>query len=118
MKKYYKLLQLLPLGLLAIGPLLAQNTEKDEVFELSPFNVDESTDIGYSATSTLAGTRLNSSLRDIGASISIVNKEFLEDTASTNIADVLLFTPNTEVSGPAGNFSGFQGTSKTSIPTL
>ena len=116
MKKYYKLLQLLPLGLLAIGPLLAQNTEKDEVFELSPFNVDESTDIGYSATSTLAGTRLNSSLRDIGASISIVNKEFLEDTASTNIADVLLFTPNTEVSGPAGNFSGFQGNAGSPIP--
>jgi hypothetical protein len=116
MKKYYKLLSLLPLALNLTGGLIAQNSEDEAVFDLSPFVVDESTDIGYSATSTLAGTRLNSNLRDIGASISIVNKEFLEDTASTNIADVLLFTPNTEVSGPAGNFSGYQGNAGSPIP--
>jgi len=45
-------------------------------------------------------------MKDIGSSISIVNEEFLEDTGSTDIQDVLLFTPNTEVAGISGNYSG------------
>ena len=117
MKKYYKLLWLFPIALYQAGGLMAQNAEDEEsVFELSPFQVDASADIGYSATSTLAGTRLNTNLRDIAASISVINQEFLEDTASTNIADVLLFTPNTEISGPNGNFSGYQSTAGSPIP--
>lgn len=117
MKKYYKLLLLLPIALYQAGGLMAQNAEDEEsVFELSPFMVDESADIGYSATSTLAGTRLKTNLRDIGASISIINQEFLEDTASDNLMDVLLFTPNTEVSGPGGNFSGYQSSAGSLIP--
>lgn len=78
----------------------------DDTVELSPFVVSGDTDEGYRATSTLAGTRLRTDLRDIGSSISIVNKEFLQDTNSTTIAEVLLFTPNTEVSGMKGNYSG------------
>lgn len=82
---------------------------EDEIQALSPFNVTGVEDIGYRATSTLAGTRVRTDLRDIGSSITIVNQEFLEDTDSTDIADVLIFTPNTEVGGINGNFSGSQG---------
>lgn len=113
-KQYYKSLWLLSAALIPFGGLNAQ--EDEEVYDLSPFTVDETGDIGYSATSTLAGTRLNTNLRDIGASISIVNEEFLEDTASDNMMDVLLFTPNTEVSGPNGNFSGYQSTAGSLVP--
>ena len=115
MKKYYKLLMALPIALAPLGGM-AQNAEDEEVINLSPFTVDESSDIGYSATSTLAGTRLNTNLRDIAASITVLNQEFLEDTASTNIADVLLLTPNTEISGPNGNFSGYQSTAGSPVP--
>lgn len=38
-----------------------------------------------------------------------MNEEFLADTASTNLEDVLVFTPNTQVGGLGGNFSGSQG---------
>jgi len=81
----------------------------EELEELSPFSVTGAGDIGYQATSTLAGTRVRADLRDIGSAISIVNEEFLRDTDSTELRDVLLFTPNTEVGGISGNFSGSQG---------
>ena len=40
----------------------------DEIFVLSPFIVDASKDTGYRAENTLAGSRLNSSLRDTASS--------------------------------------------------
>jgi len=98
-----------PLGLYAQQTL--EVADDENVVELSPFEVTGDTDIGYQATSTLAGTRLRTELRDIGSSISIVNEEFLTDTGSTNLEDVLIFTPNTEVGGLGGNFSGSQGAS-------
>jgi len=108
---------LLSLGsIFASVGLLAQDSSDEELFELSPFSVDASADVGYKSTSSLAGTRLNANLRDIAASISILNEEFLDDTGSTTIADALLFTPNSEISGPAGNFSGYQSTAGSPIP--
>ncbi len=92
------------------------SSDEEDVFELSPFTVDGSEDVGYTSTSSLGGTRLNTNLRDIAASISVLNAEFLEDTGSTTIADALLFTPNTEISGPNGNFSGYQSTAGNPIP--
>lgn len=96
-----------PLGLYAQAT--SEGSDDEQVIELSPFEVTGDDDIGYQATSTLAGTRLRTDLRDIGSSISIVNEEFLNDTASTNLEDVLVFTPNTEVGGLGGNFTGSQG---------
>ncbi|HKJ90431.1 MAG TPA: TonB-dependent receptor, partial [Oceanipulchritudo sp.] len=109
-KNYKKLWLLLPCAVIPFQGIFAQNADDDgEVIDLSPFVVTGDGDIGYQATSTLAGTRLRSDLRDIGSSISIVNEEFLQDTGATTIADVLLFTPNTEVGGIGGNFSASQG---------
>ncbi|MBM3844128.1 MAG: hypothetical protein FJ397_12865, partial [Verrucomicrobia bacterium] len=57
---------------------------------LSPFVVEEAQDRGYAATSTLAGTRLRTDLRDVGAAISVVTSQFLLDTGSTNARDFLV----------------------------
>ncbi len=78
----------------------------DEPVALSPFVVMESEDRGYAATSTLAGTRLRTDLRDVGAAISVVTAQFMADTASTNVRDLLIYTTNTEAGGFEGNFSG------------
>ena len=59
--------------------MLAQDEAEEEVYELSPFTVEDDEYIGYLAISTLAGTRLNTRLEDIGTSISVLTKEFLED---------------------------------------
>jgi outer membrane receptor protein involved in Fe transport len=77
-----------------------------EIFELSPFTVDASDDTGYQATSTLAGTRIKTNLKDLGSSISVITSQFLEDTGATDAGSLLSYTSNTEVGGNQGNFSG------------
>ncbi|MBL9211814.1 MAG: TonB-dependent receptor plug domain-containing protein, partial [Opitutaceae bacterium] len=81
-------------------------TAAAETVTLSPFVVAESEDRGYAAVSTLAGTRLRTELRDVGAAISVVTSQFMIDTASTNVRDLLVYTANTEAGGFEGNFSG------------
>ncbi len=78
----------------------------DEIYELSPFEVSTSESMGYLATSSLAGSRLKTELRDVSAAISVVTPEFMEDTGSTNLEDLLVYTTSTEVGGLYGNFGG------------
>ncbi|HKJ91023.1 MAG TPA: hypothetical protein VJ960_07815, partial [Oceanipulchritudo sp.] len=79
--------------------------QQEEIFELSPFLVSGSEDQGYYATQSLAGTRLKSNIRDVGASISIITEEFMEDTASVDASELLIYTAGTETGGFTGNFS-------------
>ncbi|MCF3650263.1 TonB-dependent receptor plug domain-containing protein [Synoicihabitans lomoniglobus] len=106
--------RLLPCLAISAGGLFAQVASQEDIDDenvvvLSPFEVTGDSDVGYQSTSTLAGTRLRTEMRDIGSSISIVNEEFLRDTGSNNLEDVLIFTPNTEIGGLGGNHSGSQG---------
>ncbi len=110
---------LLPLcGIFACLSLYGQSgaNSENELYELSPFTVDASGDVGYKSTSSLAGTRLNTNLRDIAASITVLNEEFLEDNNANTIGEALMFAPNAEISGPSGNFSGYQSTAGSPIP--
>jgi outer membrane receptor protein involved in Fe transport len=70
--------------------------DSDETIVLSPFVVDASKDQGYRATSTLAGTRIKTPLKDIAAPITVVTKDFLEDVGARDINDVLPYLANTE----------------------
>ncbi len=70
--------------------------QEEETIVLSPFVVDASKDQGYRATSTLAGSRINTPLKDIGASITVVTTEFLSDVSAVGINDILSYTANTE----------------------
>jgi hypothetical protein len=72
---------------------------KEEVVELSPFQVTASEDRGYAATNTLSGTRLNTSLEDLAGSISVVTKQQLLDTAALDINDIFLYEVGTEGTG-------------------
>jgi len=99
--------------------LLAQQTNKsepatvsasaDETIELSVFTVNAEEDKGYRASSTLAGTRLKTSLKDLSSSIQVVTEQFLKDMAATDNSRLLLYTTNTEVAGNDGNYSGNGG---------
>lgn len=86
--------------------LAAEPTPPSETIKLNPFVVSENDAVGYSANSTLAGTRINTALRDVGAAISIITPEFLQDTAATNLGELLALTTSTEIGGVAGNFAG------------
>lgn len=85
------------------------NPDEEEVFELSPFTVEDVQDGGYAATSTLAGSRIRSDIRDLGASISITTKDFLTDTGATDGESLLSLIGNVEVGGVLGNFSDANG---------
>ena len=86
-------------------------TKEEEVVKLSPFVVNAEEDAGsYQATSTLAGTRVRTDLKDVASAISVVTGKFLQDTGAKNSADLLVYTPSTEVAGIRGNFSGVAGT--------
>ncbi len=89
------------------APVEARPTE--EAILLSPFTVQSEKDTGYQATSTLAGTRLNTPVKDVGAAISIYTKDFLTDIGATNVNDLLIYATGMEAAGPGGNFSNATG---------
>ncbi|HVU23015.1 MAG TPA: TonB-dependent receptor plug domain-containing protein [Opitutus sp.] len=84
----------------------SSGSDDENVTTLSPFEVRSEQDHGYAATSTLAGTRLNSKLSDLAASISVVTKDFMTDVNATDLSSLLIYTVGTEVGGPEGNYSG------------
>ncbi len=100
---------LLALAVASAPDAIAQESG-EQVYELSPFSVDASNDARYRATNTLAGTRIRSELKDVGASISVVTKEFLEDTGSKDAEDLLIYVAGAEVAGLGGNFGSGQQT--------
>ena len=67
-----------------------------EVIQLTPFTVDATKDKGYFAENTLAGSRLNTNLGDLAASITVVTKQQMEDTGSLDINDVFRYEASTE----------------------
>ena len=118
MKSSKRLFPALLSCVLVAGPLaFAQSTPsasaparpEDETVVLSPFVVTSTQETGYLATSTLAGTRLNTSLKDIGAAVSVYTPEFLEDINVSKLEDILAYTMSTEGGGQNGNFSGIVG---------
>lgn len=92
------------------GSAAAAEPEKDDVLILSPFEVqaDDSND-GYVTTTTLAGNRLATDLRDLGTSLSVYNTQFLNDIGATDSRSLLQYTLGTEVGGIMGNYSGSGG---------
>lgn len=99
-------------------PSVAASSPDDEIVVLSPFEVSASADTGYHAATTLAGNRLNTQLRDIGSAVSVVTKEFLQDTGATDNRSLLQYTVGTEVGGPRGNFAGFGDAAQLNEDTL
>ncbi len=95
-------------------PLLAVNAqeeddldEQEDIEQLSPFVVEGTDTDGYTATSTLGGTRIRTDLRDLSTPLSVSTKQFLQDTNSQSNLDLLNYTTNTEVGGLFGNYGGF-----------
>src|SRR5688572_689231 len=103
---------LLSLGLASTG-LLAQSvpaptdeTAKESAVLLSPFTVESERDTGYQATSTLAGTRLNTPIKDLASGISVLTRDLITDLGATNINELLIYSVGAEAAGSQGNFGG------------
>ncbi|MBK1876448.1 TonB-dependent receptor plug domain-containing protein [Pelagicoccus mobilis] len=108
---------LVALSLAATSPwayMSAQSNElaeDDEIFELSPFTVTSEGDDGYRATSTTAGSRLNTQLKDVAASVTVLTDAFMDDLGADDLDTALsmvagvetdLTTETQAVSSPGG----------------
>lgn len=70
---------------------------QEESIELSPFIVDASGDFdGYRATSTLAGSRIKTDLKDVAASVTVLTSEFLDDLGAKDVASAMAFVSGAE----------------------
>ena len=81
---------------LPTAPAATAVPKGDETIVLSPFTVSSDADRGYQALNTLSGTRLNSKLEDLGASITVVTKQQMLDLAMLDINDVFRYEASTE----------------------
>lgn len=78
--------------------------DDSEVVMLNPFEVSAERDHGYQATTTLAGGRIQTELKDTPATVSILTKEFMQDLGLDNIVDFSTWAPNAEVAYAEGGF--------------
>ena len=81
----------LALALTATLPAAERAATGNSAVQLSPFIVSNDGDEGYRAANTLSGTRMNASLFHTPAAISVLTKDFLDDIAAENVADMLKF---------------------------
>jgi outer membrane receptor protein involved in Fe transport len=91
-------LLLLPLAAQTAAPTPASATasSKEEVVVLTPFTVDATLDRGFVATSSLAGGRIASDLRDTPVAYSVLTGEFLDALSITNLIDATRWTVNND----------------------
>lgn len=62
---------------------------------LSPFVVSSERDVGYTATSSLAGGRTNALLLETPSAISVMTEQFLQDIGATNLNTLAEWSTNT-----------------------
>ncbi len=82
-----------------------------DVVELSPFTVNAAEDTGWRAQNTLAGSRMNSSLKDTPGVLDVLTQEFLEDVGAISLDQALAYSANFEdnSAGDAGVNSSYPG---------
>lgn len=94
-----RILQLLSTPLMLAASLVALHgtataqdaADEDQVFHLSPFEVSTETNRGYQAGNAISAYRVNTPIKDIPFNIQIMTQEFIEDTQSVSLEDVLQY---------------------------
>jgi iron complex outermembrane recepter protein len=77
----------------------------EQAVELNPFVVTDRSDTGYLASNTLAGSRMNTELRNVASTVSVFTPEFMADLAAVSIEDLMEYGLNTQVDLGAGDFN-------------
>lgn len=104
---------------MAPSPTTRPAETEGEPVTLTPFEVKAERDTGYQATETLAGTRIRTNLRDVGAAIQVITKDFMNDIGATDNTTLLQYTTNSEVGGTRSTYAGLgNGTDVNETATL
>lgn len=74
------------------GSLPAQKEDVEEIYNLSPFNVDASQDDRYRSTNSTSGTSLDTRIMDLPMAIEVVNAAFIEDIGATDLDEALAYS--------------------------
>ncbi len=69
----------------------SESSSDEEIITLDPYTVYSVGDMGYGATHTLGGTRINTALMDSPISVISLNKELFADINPRELEDVLRF---------------------------
>jgi outer membrane receptor protein involved in Fe transport len=78
---------------------------EEPAVELNPFVVTSTADTGYLASNTLAGSRMNTELRNVASVVSVFTPEFMADLGATTIEDLMEYGLNTQLDLGAGDFN-------------
>lgn len=84
----------------------------EDVLVMASFQVESDRDEGYISNQTIAGARTVESLKNTPNSISILNRELIDDLNATSVAELMNFSvagsqsDNTEATAPAYMFRG------------
>ncbi len=68
----------------------------DEVVELSPFVIQESTQTGWVATQTLGGSRMKTDFKDLAQPMEVMTMDFMRDLGANNFEQALIYSTNIE----------------------
>lgn len=83
----------------SLPPYSAKPDDADEnrpAIALSPFVISATTETGWIATETLAGSRLRTNFKDIPNQIETHTKDFMDDLGVTTLEQSLMYTANVE----------------------
>ncbi|WP_414662236.1 TonB-dependent siderophore receptor [Horticoccus sp. 23ND18S-11] len=86
----------------APAPAASAGAAADAAVQLSPFTVSTDKDVGFVATSSLAGGRLASDLADTPAAYSVITREFIDALNIVDLAQALEWTVNTNANNDNG----------------
>ncbi|MBD5779513.1 hypothetical protein IEN85_08405 [Pelagicoccus sp. NFK12] len=85
---------LLALSLIYLSPSFAQESEEEDIFELSPFEVKP--EQGWYATETLAGSRMRTSFEDVASQVEVITMDFMDDYGLNSIEEAAVYSLNME----------------------
>ncbi|HRE81237.1 MAG TPA: hypothetical protein PLN52_09330 [Opitutaceae bacterium] len=67
---------------------------RDDLVQLSPFQVDTDKDDGFAASNAGTATRMSLEMRDVPAPYSVMTREFIDALSITNVAEAASWMPN------------------------
>ena len=72
----------------------ATAAQNEKAITLAAFEVSSDRDVGYTASSALAGGRIDSLLKETPSAITVLTAEFLEDVGATSFGSAAEWAPN------------------------
>ena len=80
----------------AVPPSAPASAPEEFVLELSPFVIQASSEKGWVATQTMAGSRMKTDFKDIAQPLEVMTMDFMQDMGVTNFEQALQYSTNVE----------------------